>query len=651
VELEPLSRDDSERMLRELLAGELQASERDRIIDRADGNPFFVEELLATLIDRGVVKLFDGTWQVGALPATVALPDSIQTVLAARMDLLAPAEKAALQAASVIGRVFWTGPVYELLGGAEPDFRVLEERDFVRRRPRSSMAGEREYVIKHALTREVAYASIPKARRARLHAEFAEWLERVGRGRDEHASLLAYHFAEAVRSEDVDIAWTDAEEAFEAFRFKAIRWLRRAAELAMSRYELRDALTLFGQALALEDRDSSRIALLQQIARVSLLSYRMELFQSSLEEALSLGPDSPVAAEIYAELADAGLARAYMWKQPPGSELAEHWLSSALELAEPGTHAQAMALAARALAAPESGATYADEALAIAERIGTPRLLLVAYEAEGLVASEERRFGDACDWAELALEPLSLLGDPGQRAYWLWTAGCTYLRRGRIAEVVALAGECEQLSAFLTPHDDVHALALRTTLLYSQGEWQTLAAMRARALQSVGANQGTPCQFNWRSLLVCALGLTHSGEEREARRLEEAALASAVVAGPPEREPALLRLALLRGDLDEVVRVLSLLPEGGDPFAVDSAAARLDALAALGDREGVEEEAAPYLAGESYTLPFALRALGIVRRDMCLTELAAERFAALGLGWHAETTKGSLGAGRGGAKR
>jgi hypothetical protein len=67
LELEPLSRDDSERMVRELLGGELQVLERDLIIERADGNPFFVEELLATLIDRGVVKLVDGTWQVGAL--------------------------------------------------------------------------------------------------------------------------------------------------------------------------------------------------------------------------------------------------------------------------------------------------------------------------------------------------------------------------------------------------------------------------------------------------------------------------------------------------------------------------------------------------------------------------------------------------------
>ena len=100
------------------------------------------------MIDRGVVKLVDGTWQVGALPATVAVPDSIQTVLAARMDLLAPAEKAALQAASVIGRVFWTGPVYELLASRadRPAFVFVrgsaEDRAFKRRDYRRVVADD-----------------------------------------------------------------------------------------------------------------------------------------------------------------------------------------------------------------------------------------------------------------------------------------------------------------------------------------------------------------------------------------------------------------------------------------------------------------------------------------------------------------------------
>ena len=646
LELEPLSYEDATRMLGALLAFELPADERDTIVERAEGNPFFVEELLATLIDQGVLERVGRSWKVGALPEGFAVPDSVQAVVAARIDLLPPAEKAALQAASVIGRVFWTGPVYELLDGLDPDFRVLEERDFVRRRAGSSLAGEREYVVKHALTREVAYRSLPKARRARLHAAFADWLERVGDRRDEYASLLAYHYTEAARPEDADLAWAGAEDELEKLRKRAVASLGRAAELAAGRYELREALMLVDQALALEPDDRARIGLLRQVADTHLLNYEMEPFQSALEEALALGPDSAVAADIYAELAEYGLARAYMWKQPPPTELADRWLAAAIELAEPGSEAQASALVVRALATPEVGAESAEDGLALAEALGTPRLLLSAYEAKTSVASEAGRFEEACDWAERTLELLPVVSDPGASAYRLWHAGCAYLRGGRLAEVSPLADDCDRLSLRLTPHDEVHALALRAALLHAMGQWEALAGLMTRAERSVGANEETPCQFNWRSLLVCALGLAHGGEEREARRLERRALANALVAGPPEREPAVLRLALLRADLEEAERILGLLPPGADAFGFDNAAARLDALVALGDRGAVEEEATPFLVGESYTLPFALRALGIVRGDTALIAEAAVRFEAMGLGWHVEETRVLLRTGR-----
>src|SRR5262249_18116008 len=163
-------------------------------------------------------------------------------VLAARIDLLDDAEKSALQAAAVIGRIFWTGPVYELVAGIEPDLRVLEDRDFIRRRSGTSLEGEPEYAFKHALTREVAYAGLPKARRARLHATFAEWIARTGGGRDEHVPLLAHHYAEAVRPEDADLCWGDDPDELERLRAQAVIWLERAGDLAIGRYEIDEGL-------------------------------------------------------------------------------------------------------------------------------------------------------------------------------------------------------------------------------------------------------------------------------------------------------------------------------------------------------------------------------------------------------------------------
>ena len=207
--LEALSSSDAARMLDELIPAKLPLSVRQVVIQRAEGNPFFVEELVRTLIDLDVLERQNGDWTARELAGELEIPDTVRAVVAGRIDLLEPAAKATLQAAAVIGRTFWSGPVYDLLEGLEPDLRVLEERDFIRRRPGSSLVGELEFAIKHALTREVAYESLPSSKRVRLHARFAAWLEQTGQGRDEDASLLAHHYAEAVRPEIADLAWPD----------------------------------------------------------------------------------------------------------------------------------------------------------------------------------------------------------------------------------------------------------------------------------------------------------------------------------------------------------------------------------------------------------------------------------------------------------
>jgi predicted ATPase/class 3 adenylate cyclase len=256
--LEPLPADAAASLVDALVSSDLPHDVRQLVVERAEGNPFFVEEVLGNLIDAGVLTRENGGWRAGELPSGFEIPDSVQAVLAARIDLLDEAEKAALQAAAVIGRVFWTGPVYELVAGLQPDLRVLESRDFIRRRSASSLEGEVEYAFKHALTVEVAYGGLTKARRARLHAEFAEWLERLGAGREEQVPLLAHHYAEAVRPEDVDIAWPGDEARVDELRARAVDWLGRAAESAITRYELQDAVALLQRALELEHDQSAQ---------------------------------------------------------------------------------------------------------------------------------------------------------------------------------------------------------------------------------------------------------------------------------------------------------------------------------------------------------------------------------------------------------
>ena len=207
VRLEALPSTQAQELIGALLGSDCPGPIRELVAGRAEGNPFFVEELIATLADRGVLAARMAAGRSASyrrdfrcrIPSRPCSP---------RASTCCPrAEKAALQTAAVIGRVFWNGPVRDLAGDADPDFGLLEERNFVFRRAGSSIEGQREYMIKHALTREVAYGSLLKAKRAPLHAGFAQWLEQNSKDQDEHAALLAHHYAEAVVPEDLDIAW------------------------------------------------------------------------------------------------------------------------------------------------------------------------------------------------------------------------------------------------------------------------------------------------------------------------------------------------------------------------------------------------------------------------------------------------------------
>ena len=115
VRLEALPSAEAEQLIGALLGSDCPRPIRELVAERAEGNPFFVEELIATLADRGVLARRNGGWSFGELPPGFSVPDTVQAVLAARIDLLPRAEKAALQTAAVIGRVFWSGPVCELV--------------------------------------------------------------------------------------------------------------------------------------------------------------------------------------------------------------------------------------------------------------------------------------------------------------------------------------------------------------------------------------------------------------------------------------------------------------------------------------------------------------------------------------------------------
>ena len=634
--LEPLPQEDVRRMV-DALVGRLPDAVESLVLERAGGNPFFVEEALASLVDRQVLLREGDRWVVREEPTSIEVSDTVHAVLAARIDLLPDKEKRALEAAAAMGRSFWDGAVRALAGQSASDLRLLVERGFVSPSAGSALAGEREYAFKHALTREVAYGSLPFARRARLHAGFAEWLERTGRAVDEHAPLLAHHYAEAAASERVDLAWPAEPERASELRSRALLWLRRAADAALARFELDEVLALLERARELELDDGLRSELWWQAATAHLLKYDMEGYRRAAEEALALAPPEP-AAEILADLAIHGGGRPYMWKEVPAAEVVEGWMERARELAEPGTRVEAKLLATDAMRRPAEAQEAAERATAIADRLGDPYLRADAYEAQTGVSLAVGDLEAARRGVDRQLALVPHLGDPDRRGEQYFLAAIVYAHLGLIEESRPYSREHERIVAGLTPHHRVHAVGMHLVTETIAGRWAAALALAERAEEAAAANRETPCQFDRRSLLMCALAAAQLGEQAEARRLEGLAAQAGSVLGASRSDSALLRLLLLGDDRPELERALELEPIPG-PFDPDFPAARLDALLSLGGRARVEDEAPGVLARGGYAAPFAERALGVVRREPGRLEAAATRFEAMGLGWRAEETR------------
>jgi class 3 adenylate cyclase len=635
VRLEALPAAEARQLVGALLGSDCPAPIRELVAERAEGNPFFAEELIATLAGRGVLAPRNGGWSFGALPADFSVPDTVQAVLAARIDLLSRTGKAALQTAAVIGRVFWSGPVCELVEGADPKFGLLQERDFVLPHSRSSIQGQREWLIRHALTREVAYESLLKAKRAPLHAGFAQWLERNGEGEDEHAALLAHHYAAAVVPEDVDLAWPGREREAEELRAKAVSWSRRAAELAIGRYEIDQGLALLRRAVSLETEPREQAAIWQRIGHACALKYDGEGFWQAMQQALDIGGPS---AEVYSDLALESNQRAGMWVQQPDWSLVDGWIEQALQLAEAGSRTQGKAFAALALGSDDESA--ARSALAIAERLGDLELRCTSLSTLSGIALGQKDFDQACALMDQAMAQLPALNNPDASSGTLLVAFFVYLRSGNLGAAARASAMATEAAAGLTPHHRLHAACWQILLPAVTGRWDEVRGRAAEAERVVDANlaAATPCVLTVSILLNCATASALAGDEDEARRLEGKARGIGMEGNRWYQgwfEPPQIRLALAQHELGKVAE---LAPPEFD-WEWEPVSTFLDALAALGDRERIEAEAPKWLQAGTFAEPFALRALGTARSDRALLQQALERFEVMELSWHAEQTR------------
>jgi class 3 adenylate cyclase len=249
-----LSDDETAQLLQRLLdRAVLDADAQQAVLQRAEGNPLYAEEYARMLAEH----------EGGDLP----LPETVQGLIAARIDGLAPAEKSLLQDASVTGKVFWPGA---LDGADERVLHSLERKEFIRRDRRSSIAGETQYAFLHALVRDVAYGQIPRSDRVEKHRRVAEWLSSLAADRSEdHSEMLAHHYHEALAL--ARAAGVDATALHAPARHAFAEGARRAFSLGAGRTA--HDLALEALSLTAED-DAERPALLLLAADASRIGDR-----------------------------------------------------------------------------------------------------------------------------------------------------------------------------------------------------------------------------------------------------------------------------------------------------------------------------------------------------------------------------------------
>ena len=384
--LSPLSDEQTAELIGRLLGRPLLAAEAQQtLLERAGGNPLYAEQFVELYTEQGSTD-------------ELTLPETLQGIIAARLDGLPDSEKSLLQDAAVVGKVFWASSIGREPDAATTSLHSLERKGFVRRQRRSSLEGESEFAFAHALVRDVSYGQIPRADRAQRHRAVAEWIDGLGRPED-HAEMLAYHWSSAL--ELVRASGGSDDEIVERTRLA----LRAAGDRASSLNSYAVAAAQYDDALALWPDDAERPDLLFRLAVALHRSYNAARQQDALEaarDALLAAGDTERASE-----AESFLARVF-WDRGEHDLVREH-LARAEALAGDSVSAAAARVLAfsgriREIAGEtEEGRRLAEAAFAMATELGLDELRAHALTTIGM-AKNDVDLGSGIADMERALE-------------------------------------------------------------------------------------------------------------------------------------------------------------------------------------------------------------------------------------------------------
>ncbi len=379
--LAPLSEADTAQLVSSLVGRALMTAERQaELLAQAGGIPLFAEEAVR-MVEQG---------EQGALPET------LNGILAARIDGLGGDEKELLQNAAVLGKVFWTDAVAELAGiepGRVDDLLYsLERREFLRRERRSAVVGARQYAFAHGLMRDVAYGQIPRAVRSQRHRQAAAWIDSLSGGRaDDRSELLVHHLLSAIELGEA------AGAAVDDLREPAVRALRDAGDRAAALASPRTAARFYAGALEMTGPESRDPELLFSLGRtLSASDGGGEAELAAAVEGLVARGRKGLAAEALVEL------HRIVWNRARGSDF--DLLERARELVteEEATYSRGYVISTMgryySLAGRyEEAIPPAREAVAIAEELGDRDLLCYALNNLGIARCFGGDFGGLSD--------------------------------------------------------------------------------------------------------------------------------------------------------------------------------------------------------------------------------------------------------------
>jgi len=525
IELAPLARADTAELLRDLAGEDPSLDGLDEPIhERTRGNPFFIEEVVRELAESGQLEGERGRYRLVAPIEGARVPVTVQAILAARIDRLAPASKQLLQAASVVGKEV-SAPALGLTAGLAPEqidaaLCDLIEAGFLYD---AEIYPQRVLAFRHPLTREVAYGSQLADRRRETHSAAARATIELEPGRlDELAGLVGHHLAEGGET------------------LEAARWFARAAHWA-GHSQPRDALALWQRVTELTDglEETDETVALALLSRMLQLEYAWRLGMDPAQ-AEALAAEATAIAERRGDASSLALLKLLTGARPGVAENSEQWVAAATEAIElaDGTGDQALRIAVRSAGAYahicagdlDGIEACADEMLELTGDdptlgagivVGCP--LAWARMAKSMALRERDRFGEAEALLDEALGVSREQDDPETESWALGTRCLLLADRGETEAALALvrrnlelterlgdvfsrstaltnatyvllaAGEAEQALAAVAEADRIYRAAMRSG---GEGEaWRS--TLRARSLLALGRREQALEETEW----------------------------------------------------------------------------------------------------------------------------------------------------------